>query len=76
MRPTSHEIYGRRRSRNIGLGLTLGGFVLLVFVVTMVKLDAGHSVRGIALVPAEPVATDASHIPSAAERRAAREAGD
>lgn len=44
MRPTTHEIYQRRRSRNLGLGLTLGGFVLLVFMVTMVKLDAGHSV--------------------------------
>lgn len=47
MRPTSHEIYSRRRSRNLGLGLTLGGFVLLVFMVTIVKLDAGHAIRGL-----------------------------
>ena len=25
MRPDSHEIYGRRRSRNLGLGLVAGG---------------------------------------------------
>jgi hypothetical protein len=47
MRPTSHEIYGRRRSRNLGIGVTLGGFVLLVFMVTIVKLDAGHAIRGV-----------------------------
>jgi hypothetical protein len=60
MRPTTHEIYGRRRSRNLGLGLTLGGFVLLVFMVTVVKLDAGHAVRGF------PAASGAA-VPTAAE---------
>ena len=42
MRPDSHEIYGRRRSRNLGLGLTLGAFVLLIFAVTVVKLLRGR----------------------------------
>jgi hypothetical protein len=82
MRPTSHEIYGRRRSRNLGLGLTLGGFVLIVFAVTIVKLDMGHAVRGIQLneatapaaAPAVPAASSAEHIPTAAERRAQRAA--
>ena len=60
MRPTTHEIYGRRRSRNVGLGLTLGGFVLLVFMVTVVKLDAGHSIRGL------PAASGVA-VPAAAE---------
>ena len=46
MRPDSHEIFGRRRSRNIGLGLVLGAFVLLVFAVTMVKLSEGQSMQG------------------------------
>lgn len=41
MRPDSHELYGRRRSRNVGLGLVLGAFVLLVFAVTVVKLAQG-----------------------------------
>lgn len=46
MRPDSHEIYGRRRSRNLGLGLSLAGFVLLVFAVTVVKLNEGQSMQG------------------------------
>jgi hypothetical protein len=46
MRPDSHEIYGRRRSRNLGLGLTLGAFVLLIFAVTVVKLLEGADMRG------------------------------
>ena len=41
MRPDSHEIYGRRRSRNLGVGLVLVGFVVLVFAVTVVKLSQG-----------------------------------
>ena len=46
MRPDSHEIYSRRRSRNLGLGLTLAAFVLLVFAVTVVKLGQGHDMQG------------------------------
>ncbi len=45
MRPDSHEIFARRRSRNRGLGLTLGAFVLLVFAVTVVKLNEGQDMR-------------------------------
>lgn len=46
MRPDNHEIYRRRRSRNRGLGLTLAAFVLLVFAVTVVKLNEGADMRG------------------------------
>ncbi len=46
MRPDSHEIYGRRRSRNLGVGLTLGAFVVLIFAVTVVKLFEGAEMRG------------------------------
>ena len=46
MRPDSHEIYVRRRSRNFGLALTLAAFVLLVFAVTVVKLAEGDDIRG------------------------------
>lgn len=45
MKPDSHEIYGRRRSRNLGLGLVLGAFVLIVFAVTVVKLSEGADMR-------------------------------
>lgn len=43
MRPDRHELYGRRRSRNIGVGLVLGAFVVLVFLVTLVKLREGEA---------------------------------
>jgi hypothetical protein len=33
-----HEIHGRRRGRNLGVGLMLGGFVVLVMVLTFVKI--------------------------------------
>ena len=46
MRPDSHEIYGRRRSRNLGIGLTLAAFVILTFLVTIVKLSEGADMRG------------------------------
>jgi hypothetical protein len=42
MRPDSHEIYARRRSRNLGLGLTLGALVVMIFAVTVVKLVEGQ----------------------------------
>jgi hypothetical protein len=41
-----HEIHTRRRSRNVGLGLTLVAFVALVMALTVVKVTrgmAGHS---------------------------------
>ena len=46
MRPDSHEIFARRRSRNRGLGLVLGAFVVLFFAVTVVKLYEGAEMRG------------------------------
>ncbi|MBB5223921.1 hypothetical protein HNP73_003875 [Amaricoccus macauensis] len=45
MKPDSHEVYGRKRSRNRGLGLVLGAFVLIVFAVTVVKLSEGADMR-------------------------------
>lgn len=59
MRPDSHEIYGRRRSRNIGLGVVLGGLVALIFAVTIVKMSHGEMMEGFdhqvrpSLLPAE-----------------------
>ena len=40
LRP-EHEIHGRRRSRNVGLGIVLIGFVVLVFALTVVKVQQG-----------------------------------
>ena len=33
-----HELHSRRRGRNLGVGLILGGFVLLVMALTYVKV--------------------------------------
>lgn len=45
MRPDSNDLYARRRSRNVGLGLTLGAVVALIFAVTIVKLTHGQSME-------------------------------
>jgi hypothetical protein len=42
----THELHGRRRSRNLGVGLLLGGFVALVFGITIVKLADGQMIEG------------------------------
>ena len=41
-----HKIYELKFSSNIGLGLILIGFVVLVFSVTIVKLSTGQSMQG------------------------------
>ena len=33
-----HEIEGRRKGRNNGVGLMLGGFVVLIMAITFVKI--------------------------------------
>ncbi len=47
-----HELHQRRKKSNVLLGLVLGGFVALVFAITVVKMMGGqqmeafdHSVR-------------------------------
>jgi hypothetical protein len=41
-----HEIYKRRFSRNVGVGLTLLAFVALVFALTVVKVTRGNPMQG------------------------------
>ena len=36
-----HEIHTRRFSRNVGLGIVLATFVVLVFTLTVVKITEG-----------------------------------
>lgn len=39
-----HELHERRKGRNYGVGLILGGFILLVFGLTVVKvLELGNA---------------------------------
>lgn len=33
-----HELHARRKGRNVGVGLMLGGFVVLVMLLTFVKI--------------------------------------
>ena len=33
-----HELHRRRKSRNVGVGLLLGAFVILIMVLTYVKI--------------------------------------
>ncbi len=40
-----HELHRRRFGRNLGLGLVLGAFVLLVFGLTIVKVSGGDAAR-------------------------------
>ncbi len=42
-----HEIYRRRFSRNLGVGLALGAFVLLTFFLTMEKVTHGNPMNAI-----------------------------
>jgi len=41
-----HELHSRRKSRNIGLGLTLVGLVAVVFGLTVVKVTRGDPMQG------------------------------
>lgn len=38
---SARELYRRKRMRNLVLALSLAAFVLLVFIITLVKLGAG-----------------------------------
>ena len=40
-----HELHKRRFGRNLGLGLTLVGFVALVFALTVVKVTRGDPMQ-------------------------------
>lgn len=40
-----HELHKRRFGRNLALGVVLGGFVALVFGLTIVKVSDGSSME-------------------------------
>ena len=41
----THEVYARRKRRNLVLGAVLGSFVILVFAITIVKMSSGHQME-------------------------------
>ena len=42
----NHELYGRRKGRNIGLAVVLGAFIVLVFGLTIAKVSRGDRLEG------------------------------
>jgi hypothetical protein len=40
-----HDLHRRRARRNMMVGLVLGGFVVLVFGITMVKIKGGDKME-------------------------------
>jgi len=54
-----HELHQRRFGRNLGLGLVLVGFVVIIFGLTVVKVSNGNMIEGYdhqprnSLLPAE-----------------------
>ena len=44
--PPQHEMHQRRFSRNVGLGLVLAAFVVLVFALSVVKITRGDPMKG------------------------------
>ena len=45
MMKVTHELHERRKSRNIGVGLTLLGFIAIVFALTVVKVTRGDPMQ-------------------------------
>ena len=41
-----HELHKRRLSRNVGVGLTLIGFVVLMFALSVVKISTTGPIQG------------------------------
>jgi hypothetical protein len=41
-----HEIHKRRLGRNVGVAVTLGLFIVLVFALTVVKVTRGDPMQG------------------------------
>ncbi len=41
----THELHERRKSRNVGVGLTLLGFIVIVFALTVVKVTRGDPMQ-------------------------------
>lgn len=46
MNRVTHELHDRRFGRNVGLGLTLLVFVVIVFALTVVKVRRGDQMQG------------------------------
>ncbi|MGR3541990.1 MAG: hypothetical protein ACU0BS_11260 [Hasllibacter sp.] len=61
----THEIHERRRSRNVGLALTLIGFIAVVFALSVVKIRSTGAVEGFDHV-ARPALEPGAQLPAPA----------
>jgi hypothetical protein len=50
LRPT-HELHSRRFGRNLGVGLALGAFIVIIFGLTIAKMPAGDLAAPAAAIP-------------------------
>ena len=50
----AHEMHRRRFGRNVGLGVALAAFVVLVFALTVVKVTGGDPMRAVSGTPEAP----------------------
>lgn len=53
-----HELHQRRFRRNLWVGLILGGFVVLVFGITMVKISNGQKMEAFDHMPRPSLAEE------------------
>ncbi|MES2667141.1 MAG: hypothetical protein V4712_13680 [Pseudomonadota bacterium] len=63
-----HELHRRRFGRNLGVGLVLVSFVVLVFALTVVKVTRGEPMKGYGAgdgFSMAPAAADAAAAPKA-----------
>ena len=40
----THELHDRRRSRNLGVGIVLAAFIVIIFGLTIAKVSSGNFV--------------------------------
>jgi len=52
--PEQHELHKRRFGRNLGLGLVLGSFVVLIFALTVAKVGSDPSLVQISPAQDQP----------------------
>ncbi len=53
--PEQHELHKRRFGRNLGLGIVLGSFVVLIFALTVAKVGSDPSLVRINDTGSQPV---------------------
>ncbi|MEM8731518.1 MAG: hypothetical protein AAGF79_16530 [Pseudomonadota bacterium] len=41
----THELHTRRRSRNLGVGLVLAAFIVVIFSLTVAKVSSGDFIQ-------------------------------